>query len=228
VSLTKILFVGDDMEAGEVWAYILRQRNYDVVVLGSAQESIDWRSSEICDLIIIDSNSAAFDGVSLIKRLRQEAAIPILFLIPNEDEVTALKAYHASVDDCIYKPINPKIFQEKVASWLRRSWTVPSELLDIIHVGEFQLDPVQRYVRIPNGTATKLSNLEFRLLHILMSRAGKVTTNTFILERVWGFPDDTNILLKNLIYRLRRKIEPDPAHPRHIQTVASGGYIFEA
>jgi DNA-binding response OmpR family regulator len=226
MSLTKILLVSDDVSTGEIWAYTLRQREYDVVLLSSAQESIDWRSSEVCDLIVIDANTPEFDCVGLIKTLRTEAAIPILLLVSGVDENIALRAYQAYVDDCIFKPVSPRIFQEKVAAWLRRSWTVPAEMLDVLLVGQFQLNPGLRQLCTPGGKIVRLSNLEFRLLHILMSRPGKVVTTTFILERVWGFPDDSNVLLKNLIYRLRRKLELDPAHPQHIQTVTGGGYIF--
>jgi len=87
------------------------------------------------------------------------------------------------------------------------------------------LDPDRRQLRLPDGGEISLTNLELRLLHLLMSHPGQDLEANMIIDRVWGFETVDSAELKNVVYRLRRKIEPDPAHPRTIQTVP-GGYIF--
>ncbi len=95
-------------------------------------------------------------------------------------------------------------------------------------MGDLRLAPARREVITTTGSAVKLTNLEFRLLHLLMSHPGQVLGSNLIIDRVWGYTGggDT-VLLKNLVYCLRRKIEPDPSQPRYIQTVAGEGYSFQ-
>jgi DNA-binding response OmpR family regulator len=92
-------------------------------------------------------------------------------------------------------------------------------------VGDLRLDPAWRTILTADGSAIKLSTLEFRLLHLLMINRGQVLPSDIIVDRVWGYGGEgDSTLLKNLVYRLRRKIEPDPRQPRYIQTVAGEGY----
>jgi DNA-binding response OmpR family regulator len=82
---------------------------------------------------------------------------------------------------------------------------------------------------VAGGSAVKLTNLEFRLLHLLMAHPGQVLEAGVIIDRVWGYPDTgDSVLLKNLVYRLRQKVEPEPGEPRYIGTVAGVGYAFQS
>jgi DNA-binding response OmpR family regulator len=138
-----------------------------------------------------------------------------------------LAAYEAGVDEYVALPIGPRLFLAKVTAWLRRSWTVSASALDALHVGPVQLDGKKREVVAPSGRAIKLSNLEFRVLHFLMSHYGQVVETDLLVERVWGYTESEGAsLVKNVVYRLRQKIEPDPSHPRFIRQVAGLGYIF--
>ncbi len=224
----KMLLVSDHPETGRIWAYALSQIGVEVVVVGSAEETLDQWAKEPFDLIIIDVSTPQLDGIDLCRRLRAEAIIPILLMTPRGGEAHLLGAYQAGVDECIVKPISPSLFLAKVKIWLRRSWTVPAEALDSLQVGDLQLDPARREVVTPTGAAVKLTNLEFRLLHLLMSHRGQVLDSNLIIDRVWGYTGGGNtVLLKNVVYRLRRKIEPDPTQPRYIQTVTGEGYSFQ-
>jgi DNA-binding response OmpR family regulator len=139
-----------------------------------------------------------------------------------------LEAYEAGVDEYIVKPVGPLLFVAKVIAWLRRSWTVPAEALDNLEVAGFRLDTSRRQLIIANASPVRLTNLEFRLLHLLMSHHGQVLDSNIVIDRVWGHTGQgDSTLLKNVVYRLRRKIEADPSRPRHLQTIAGEGYTFQ-
>jgi DNA-binding response OmpR family regulator len=127
----------------------------------------------------------------------------------------------------VVKPISPMIFQAKVLAWARRSWTVPVAGLDALKAGGHHLDPVKRCLLDPAGTEIKLTNLEFNLLHLLMGRLGQVCTTEELIHSIWGtFENGDHILVRNVVYRLRKKIEIDPAHPLHLLTWPKG-YSFQ-
>jgi len=115
-------------------------------------------------------------------------------------------------------------------AWLRRSWVGSIEVLANLQVGDLLLDPAQRQLVAPPSQVIKLTNLEFRLLYLLMSHHGQVLETNVIIDRVWGSYSDggDSILLKNLVYRVRNKIELDPHQPRYILNVAGEGYMFQA
>ncbi len=225
----KVLLLTDDPETGQIWVHTLAQRGLEVVLVGSIEEALERRADEMFDMMVIDAYTAKLNDLEAIRRLRSEAANPIMLLTPTADETHVLLAYKAGADECVVKPISPPLFAAKVTAWLRRAWTVPARALDNLQVGGLQLVPARREVILSDGSVVKLANLEFRLLHLLMSHAGQVLDSDLIIDRVWGFADNEgdNTLLKNLVYRLRRKIEPDPSEPRYIQTVAGEGYMFQ-
>jgi DNA-binding winged helix-turn-helix (wHTH) protein len=106
---------------------------------------------------------------------------------------------------------------------------VPSAALDALQVAGFRLDLDRKQVSTPEGAIVKLTNLESRLLYLLMGHPGWVMETDYLIDRVWGhFGEGDSALLKNVVYRLRRKIEPDPGQPRYLLTESSLGYKFQA
>jgi two-component system KDP operon response regulator KdpE len=103
-----------------------------------------------------------------------------------------------------------------------------AESLEVVQVSDFKLDPQSRQVLKPPEKGIRLTNLEFRLLYLLMKNPGRILEAEFIVDRVWGYHGEGNShLLKNLVYRLRRKIEPDPNSTSHILTEPGMGYRFQ-
>jgi DNA-binding response OmpR family regulator len=226
----KTLIISDDTETAQIWSYILSQKGIEASLVTSSDNDSTGRRPEYAhDLIIIDWNASQMDVVRLTKHMRTEATVPILLLMPREDEARILEAYEAGADEVIIKPISARLFSMKAKAWLRRSWTVPTSMLDSFQVGDLRLDPAQRQLVTNSGTAIKLTSLEFRLLHLLMSHPNQVLESALIIDRVWGaIGEGDTTLLKNVVYRLRRKIEPDPGQPRYIQAMLGEGYIFVA
>ena len=223
----RVLLITDNLEMGRVWTYALGQKAVEAVIASSFEEAIERWTLETFDLLVIDVYTAQFDAMDVCRRLRAEAANPVLLLIQGQEPGHVLEAYDAGVDECIVKPIDPSVFVAKVRAWLRRSWTIPAEALDALQAGDLRLDPGRREIVTADGAVVKLTNLEFRLLQLLMSHRGQVLETGVIVDRVWGYSGGgDSILLKNVVYRLRRKIEVDPSQPRYIRAVAGEGYTF--
>ena len=112
---------------------------------------------------------------------------------------------------------------------MRRFGSISADDVNPLKVGTLQLFPSERLVMLKNGGAVQLTNLELRLLYYLMNRPGQIVTGEELNQRVWGYAAEAdNTMLKNVVYRLRRKIEADPAKPLIIQTVAGTGYKMAA
>jgi two-component system response regulator RegX3 len=225
----KVLLISDEPESAEVWGYILDHKGFETsLVTSNEEDSTERRPDHTHDVIIIDRNNGHMNTNRLIGHLRTEVTVPILLLLPSTDEALALEGYEAGADEVIPKPISPRLLLAKIKAWVSRSWTVPAAMLDILQVGDLRLDPAQRQLVNLDGTLIKLTSLEFRLLHLLMSHPGQILESNLIIERVWGADSrGDSTLLKNVVYRLRRKIEPDPAHPAYIQSLVGEGYVFQ-
>jgi two-component system response regulator RegX3 len=225
-NIPKIFVVCDQKDTAPVWGYILRQQGLQVILETSLEKAIDRWSAEIIDLIVLDINATSADRVMLYKTFREQSIVPLLLLLPAYHETQILEAYAAGVDDVVVKPVSPPIFLAKIISWIRRSWTMPVAKLDLIRAGNHRLEPTRRCLITSDGTEVKLTNLEFLLLHLLMSRPGNIFSAEDIIQSIWGgYGDGDQVLLKNVVYRLRKKIEADPSHPVLLQTW-QGGYSF--
>jgi len=225
--IPKIFVVCDRSDTAPVWGYILRQRGLTVTLETSPEKALDRWLAEIHDLMVIDVDVKNHDFIDLYNKLRTVSMAPILLFLPVYDETQILAAYEAGVDDVVVKPISPPIFLAKILSWARRSWIMPMDELELLKAGNHRLDPMRRCLIEPNGKEINLTNLEFRLLHLLMGRPGHTFSAEDIIETIWGeYGNGDQVLLKNVVYRLRKKVETNPSHPAHLQTWG-GGYSFE-
>ena len=224
--VAKIFVVCDRNDTAPVWGYILRQQGLAVILETSMDKAVERWSAEIPDLVVIDVDMPHEDRMELYKRFREVSVAPILLFLPSYHETEILEAYAAGADEVVIKPISPAIFLAKITAWMRRSWTVPTAELSQVKAGKHKLEPARRCMVNADGTEIKLTNLEFRLLHLLMSRPGHMFNAEDIIEAIWGgYGNGDQVLLKNVVYRLRRKIEPDPSHPVILQTWQRG-YSF--
>jgi DNA-binding response OmpR family regulator len=225
--IPKIFVVCDQSDTAPVWGFILRQQGLVVILETSLDKAVDHWSMEMPDLVVIDIDITHQDPMVLYQKFRAVSVAPILLFLPAHHENQILEAYAAGVDEVVVKPISPAIFLAKIVAWVRRSWTVPVDGLSLVKAGKHRLDPGRRCLIDPAGLEIKLTNLEFRLLHLLMSRPAFVFSAEEIIQSIWGgFGSGDQVLLKNVVYRLRRKIEADPSRPTLLQTW-QGGYSFQ-
>jgi two-component system response regulator RegX3 len=226
-----VLLFSDDVDMAALWIPLLNQAN----IVATIVELSDSQHSEIDEayaLLILDIYSAVAHVLELVRRIRAEAAIPILLLTPASSEAYILGAYRAGVTECVVKPVSPALFLAKVTALLHVQQNGIFDTSDVFQVGDLYLGPDCRVVTLTDGREIKLTRLECRLLSFLMRNAEQtLETNAIIehvwgIERVWGYEEGDSTLLKNLIYRLRKKIEPDPKQPHYILWMGDGYAFF--
>jgi two-component system response regulator RegX3 len=224
-SAPKVLIVSNQQTTGPLWVFSLQQQKLNVVLESAPPNTLARFEKELPDLIIMDLHLPEAQILDLVRELRAETLTPLLLLAFAHTEEFVIEAYQAGADDFLAKPVSPSLFQAKVQVWLRRFAATSADFLNPIKVGTLQLFPAERMVFLKNGAAARLTNLELRLLYYLMQRPGQIVTIAELNQRVWGYNAEAdNTMLKNVVYRLRRKIEADPANPLIIQTVSGVGY----
>ena len=180
------------------------------------------------DLIIIDHYQPTMEVFPLCQQIRKDFMQPLILFTYETDERFHLKAYEMGVGECVAKPIGIPLFLAKAHAWLDRAAQQRAASQEL-RVSNFRIDPEQRLLITPEDETIKLSKLECRLLYLLMADPGQLLMNEVLVDHIWPkYKDTDNRLVKNLIYRLRRKIERDPQHPKLIKTVGSLGYTFLA
>jgi len=225
----RILLLSNKPTTGVPWVYSLQKQKIDVILEQDPSNAMDSWPKVIPDLIVIDLNLPVRQILYVVKSLRSESIMPILVLIQNMNEDEILEMYNEGADECIVKPISSPLFIVKVKAWLRRSWNMPFETLEPIRVGKVQLYPSERTVQVNGFEPVRLTNLELRVVLCLKSRAGRTLSAEELIQQIWGYTaEGDRSTLKTLVYRLRRKIEDNPAQPRIIQTVGNAGYKLTA
>lgn len=220
----RVFIVCDQTDTAPIWGYMIREKGLVAILETSVQRAMGRAVEDIPDLIIVDVNASHEERIALCKKFRSLSASPILLFLPANNEVEILDAYNAGVDECVVKPISPAIFLAKIAAWSRRSWTEP---MSPRLTNKLRLDPSRRSATGENSIDVRLTNLEFRLLHLLMSRPGFVFKSEDIIQTVWGTQrENDQALLKNMVYRLRKKLEEEAGETNLIQTWP-GGYSFQ-
>ena len=224
--IPKIFVLCDRNDTAPLWEHVIRQQGLAAVLETEFETSVDHWAAEMPEMVVIDLNNGKLDPLEMCRQFRALSVAPILLLLPTYHETQILEAYKIGVDDVIVKPVSPPIIVAKLMAWLRRSWVMPTEALELVKVGKYRLVPVLRSLVDPNDTHIRLTNLEFRLLHLVMSRPGHIFPAEEIIQSIWGgYGNGDHVLLKNVVYRLRKKIEKDPGEPSILKTWP-GGYSF--
>jgi DNA-binding response OmpR family regulator len=224
---SSILIVCSEPTTSRIWGLLLTDLQCRPIIAKNLDEAIQVINSASPDVIVVDVMGREASGPEMCRQLRETASAPILLLTPVNNEGHTLEAYEAGCDECVIKPISPALFLAKVKVWLHRGWTVQAEILDPLRIGNLVLNPGKHQLEDRTGRQIRLSNLEFRVLYLLMNHPDQPLTSEEIVDRVWGsFGGGNPVLVKNVIYRLRKKVEHDPEVARYIRTV-TGGYLFK-
>ncbi len=225
--IPKVLLASDSVSSGLLWNLRLQAKNIAFVAEPNLSLVVRRALDENPDLIVIELNPRNPKGMDVIRELREVQTVPLLILLSIQDTDLVLKVYEDGADDCIVNSIEPAIFLAKINAWLRRALMVSTKMLDPLRVGKVYLVPMDRLVSIDEGCSFRLTSTETRLLYVLMSRAGRTIPTKELIERVWMEKEDGEDTLKSMIYRLRQKLETQPATQRCILTVPGVGYKFE-
>ena len=226
--MSRILVVEDEESYSDPLSYLLRREGYDVVVAATGPAALAQFDSNGADLVLLDLMLPGLSGVDVCRRLRQCSSVPVIMLTAKDSEIDKVVGLEIGADDYVTKPYSSRELLARVKAVLRRL-AEPEELLSpTLEAGPVRMD-VERHTVTVGGVSTPLPLKEFELLEMLLRNAGRVLTRIQLMDRVWGsdYVGDTKTLDVH-IKRLRAKIEPDPANPRHIVTVRGLGYKFEA
>jgi len=219
----KILVVDDDVELRAIVGYALRNAGWLVLEAGDAAAALQVVEAERPTLVVLDLNLGATDGLELLPRLRERTAAPILILSVRSSEEDVVRGLDLGADDYLTKPFSPRTLLARVRALLRRSGA--EEAAEPIVAGTLTLDLERQTVTVEGKGPVRLTPLELRLLQLLLARAGDTVPAERLIAHVWGsrgYGDKQ--LLKQLVHRLRRKIEADTADPRRLVADPGAGY----
>lgn len=221
----KILVVDDDPELLPLIAFAFRQAGYLVLEAADGRTALEVYRSEAPELVVLDLNLPDIDGFEVCRQIRREGSIPILMLTVRGEENDLVRGLDLGADDYLTKPFSPRTLLARARSLLRRAGGAASPALQ--H-GQVRLDLQLGTVQLGQGRPQRLTPLELRLLQLLVAHAGQAIATERILQFVWGSKGGGDRqLLKQLVHRLREKIEDDPAAPRWLLTEAGFGYRLE-
>ena len=218
----KVLVADDDRDLLNLIAFTLTQAGYMVVKAIDGQVAIHAFENEGPDIVILDINMPGASGFQVCEAIRQKSRVPILMLTARGAEEDLVKALELGADDYMTKPFSPRTLIARIKALLRRSGIETSSPLA---AGRLALDVDEHTARVDDGEPVRLTKLELRLLQMLLANAGRTVNSDRLLMQVWGHRNSGDRqLLKQLVHRLRQKIEVDPAAPQLLQTSAGTGY----
>jgi two-component system response regulator RegX3 len=226
--MTRILVVEDEISFSDPLSYLLRKEGYEVDVAETGPAALDDFDRAGADLVLLDLMLPGLSGVDVCRALRQRSNVPVIMLTAKDSEIDKVVGLEIGADDYVTKPYSSRELLARIKAVLRRN-AEPEDLLPAtIEAGPVRMD-VERHVVTVSGQPTPLPLKEFELLEMLLRNTGRVLTRMQLIDRVWGsdYVGDTKTLDVH-VKRLRAKIEPDPANPRHIVTVRGLGYKFES
>jgi DNA-binding response OmpR family regulator len=224
--MTKVLVVEDDPGILRTVADNLRFEQYDVATATDGETAYALYEKEQPDLIVLDLMLPRMSGLELCRKLRaQDVQIPVLMLTARSQEADRIRGLDLGGDDYVTKPFSMPELMARVRALLRRTMTAPGAP-DALKFGQAQVD-FERYAAHRRGRPVEMTRKEFALLRFLASRKNTVVTRDEILNKVWGLESyPVTRTVDNHIASLRSKLEINPAHPAHIQTVHGVGYKF--
>ena len=218
---TRILIVDDERSIRRFLSASLSGQ-YDVVQASDGEEALRAVLAERPDLLILDLGLPDIDGVEVTRRLREWSQIPIIVVSVREQESDKIAALDAGADDYLTKPFGAGELMARIRVALRRSASPESQV--IFTSDDLTVDLSSRTVSV-EGRVISLTPTEYDILRALVQHAGKVLTHSQLLRTVWGIAyEDENHLLRVNVSNLRRKVEKDPARPRHVITEPGVGY----
>ncbi len=219
----KVLVVDDDRDLRELIGFALTQAGFLVVKAADGPSAVRLFDAEGPDLVVLDINMPGASGFQVCEAIRARSGVPIMMLTVRSEEEDLVKALELGADDYLTKPFSPKTLLARIKALLRRAGMESTAAP--LAAGKIALNVEEHTARIGEAPPVRLTKLELRLLQMLITNAGRTVSSDRLLVHVWGHRNSGDRqLLKQLVHRLRQKIEADPALPRYLQTAAGAGY----
>lgn len=225
MSLGRVLVVDDEPQIRRVLRSTLAARGYEVQDAPTGEDALRAIRQSRFDLVLLDVNMPGMGGLEACREIRAGSAVAIIMLTVSDSEVDKVAALDAGADDYVTKPFGMPELLARIRAALRRLPAYP-ERDQLVVVGELQINFMLRRV-IARDREVRLTPKEFDLLQYLIANPNIPIPHAKLLQAVWG-PDygDQLQYLRVFVNQLRKKIEPDPSHPRYILTEPWVGYTF--
>ena len=224
--MARILVAEDETEIAMGLRDNLEFENYEVIVATDGEAALDAATHQSPDLVLLDIMMPKIDGLEVCRQIREAGfTIPILMVTAKSQEIDIIRGLEVGADDYITKPFSVREVLARVKAALRRTGAGKG-LSRILRIGETTVDLVKGKV-VKGDESFNLGHFELEILKMLVESAEVPVERNKLLDVIWGlegFPATRTV--DNHVVSLRRKIEPDPKHPRHIVTVHSIGYKF--
>ena len=229
---TRILIVEDNADLAFAVAGVLESEGYETRTAADGPAGLSDARSWRPHLIVLDLMLPGADGYQVLQRLRAEGhETPVLVLTARGEEEDKVLGFRVGADDYVVKPFGVHEFLARVRALLRRPTLGTSArplIPEVERFGEVEIHPAARKV-VRQGVPVTLAPKEFELLLALVRRRGAAASRADLLREVWDYSADVTSRTVDIhILELRRKLEPDPARPRHILTVYKVGYRLDA
>jgi two-component system KDP operon response regulator KdpE len=226
--VTRVLVVDDEPQILRGLRTNLVARGYEVDTAADGETALELAVRDRPDVVIVDLGLPGIDGIDVIRGLRAWTAVPIIVLSAREQESEKVAALDAGADDYVTKPFGMGELLARVRASERRQAVSPEEERAIVQTDDFTVDLAAKKVVASDGAAVRLTPTEWHLVEILVRNPGKLVSQRQLLHEVWGprYEEETNYL-RVYMAQIRRKLEPDPAAPRHFITEPGMGYRFE-
>ena len=221
----KILVVEDDIQIQNFICYALHNEGFPCATANDAHSALNRLALEHVDIILLDLGLPDFDGIELIRKIREWSELPIIVVSARDQDKEKAAALDIGADDYLTKPFSAIELMARVRVAMRHLNRQGSfEKHSVFTVGGLNMDLNKHLVTL-DGSAVHLSPMEYNLLSFLFKNMGKVLTTSNIIREIWGagYGTDTQAL-RTLMASLRRKIESHPAKPRYIMTEIGVGY----
>ncbi|ONI83252.1 DNA-binding response regulator [Saccharothrix sp. ALI-22-I] len=224
--MTKVLVVDDEPQIVRALRINLSARGYSVLTAHDGTAALKAAAEGKPDVVVLDLGLPDLDGTEVIAGLRGWTSVPIIVLSARVDSADKVEALDAGADDYVTKPFGMDELLARLRAAVRRSAVVEGGDA-VVETASFTVDLAAKKVR-RDGVEVHLTPTEWGLLEILARNRGRLVAQKQLLQEVWGpaYAKETHYL-RVYLAQLRRKLEPEPAHPRHLVTEPGMGYRFE-
>jgi DNA-binding response OmpR family regulator len=220
----KVLIADDDPDQLDLMDYALRREGYTVLAAINGQQALQRYEAESPDILLLDVTMPKLNGFEVCRRIRREAATPIIMLTARDEEEDIVRGLHLGADDYVVKPFSAKQLIARMKAVLRRYQADGSrEPVSQLRVGDLDLD-LQSYQVTKAGQVVQLTPLEFRILYMLAMNEGRVIPYSRLVEYAWGYDSGDANLLKTHICHIRQKLGLTTKQPGGVRAVAGVGY----
>ncbi len=224
--MTRVLVVEDEESYSDALAYVLGKEGFEVAVANDGRAALEEFERTGADIVLLDLMLPGVNGTEVCRRIRLTSNVPVIMVSAKDTEVDKVVGLELGADDYVTKPYSPRELVARIRAVLRRGQDIdlaPTTL----ESGRVRMD-VERHLVSVDGTDVRLPLKEFELLEMFLRNSGRVLTRGQLIDRVWGadYVGDTKTLDVH-VKRLRGKIEPDPAAPKHLVTVRGLGYRYD-